>query len=404
MSQARDASGPSDSKSERNVIFEGGPDSLRAHFSRILGSLTPPIHSDSGCTNGESTEDHFERYLSHVLLNTSADALSTGIGQVDQSPFFDIRPVCTADKSRFESLFELNFQAQISDGIWRWKYSDPSQASIIAFHNAEPAGFYGAIPRNWFALGERLKSVQICDVMVSKQYRGILTTRRGLLAQMASSIRDVYIGSLSGAAFGFGFPNDRHLRLGVKLALYREAEKLKEMRWQSIDSSTNFPWVIQEIKESDPLISVAGHLWPQMKEGFNHSLIAERDPKYLVHRFLEHPVKTYKCYSIRNICSRDPEVLVILQKEDAICRLVDIIGNPRSMPAGIHAVRRISHQIGCSQVLAWGSHFMVDLLKEGVSEITHEGPSFALMTTNDALETRLLAMPTWVSMADADFT
>ena len=110
-----------------------------------------------------------------------------------------------------------------ADARWfAWKYgqglSQGRGRAIGAWHDGQLVAYCGGLPRTLRLHNTNLRGLQIGDVMVHPAWRGILS-RRGPFFQVSKRFYDSQIGATDSRPFelGFGFPNERHLRLAVLL-------------------------------------------------------------------------------------------------------------------------------------------------------------------------------------------
>ena len=108
------------------------------------------------------------------------------------------------------ALFAQVFGHSMSDALWRWKYdAGRGIATGTRDEQGRLLAHYGGTARALQVNGVAVSAVQLGDVMVAAQARGILS-RRGPFATAATAFLQHHIGSPSAYALGFGFPNQRH--------------------------------------------------------------------------------------------------------------------------------------------------------------------------------------------------
>jgi hypothetical protein len=84
---------------------------------------------------------------------------------------------------------------------------------VGAWHDGRLVAHCGGLPRNILHQGILQHDLQIGDVMVAPEWRGILT-RHGPFFHVSKKFYDSRLGRKNRFHMGFGFPNARHLRLG----------------------------------------------------------------------------------------------------------------------------------------------------------------------------------------------
>lgn len=154
-----------------------------------------------------------------------------------------------------ERLFELSFQIPLDPALEHWKYE-----VMQGFHHAiygadgDMLAHYAGFPRRMVGLNSHLvdetRSVptegnsakefavlQIGDVMVHPAHRGVLK-RRGLFFSVSEEFIEHYVGAFVPKErrvfrWIYGFPNDRHLRIGQHLGLYSPVGAMYELSWRT---------------------------------------------------------------------------------------------------------------------------------------------------------------------------
>ncbi|MDH5552977.1 MAG: GNAT family N-acetyltransferase, partial [Nitrosomonas sp.] len=115
------------------------------------------------------------------------------------------------DQEAFLSLFESAFGHAIPTSLWTWKYGHQTNYGVFAYIDNKIIAYYGGLPRQFSLNNKTLSAVQICDVMVAPNMRGILT-RKGPFMLTAETFLSTQIGSNKPYQFAFGFPTERAAR------------------------------------------------------------------------------------------------------------------------------------------------------------------------------------------------
>ena len=117
--------------------------------------------------------------------------------------------------------------------LWCWKYQGLDTLGGLARRHGRAIAFYGAMPRAIHLFGSPATVVQIGDVMVLPEERGILK-RQGPFFLAATSFIERFIGYGKTYPFGFGFPSERAYRLAAHLGLYDKVGELKRVSWPAL--------------------------------------------------------------------------------------------------------------------------------------------------------------------------
>ncbi len=151
-----------------------------------------------------------------------------------------VRDVQPADRSSVLALHERVFGSGATPAWFAWKYGNDADQGrsegVGVWHEAALIAHCAGIPRRLWRAGLPTKGLQIGDVMVDPGWRGILT-RRGPFFHASQRLYATRLGKLGQRPFqlGFGFPNERHMRLAVKSQLAYDGGHLYDLRWSTSD-------------------------------------------------------------------------------------------------------------------------------------------------------------------------
>ena len=119
----------------------------------------------------------------------------------------------------WHGLFRACFSYTLPEATRQWKYAESGVIGIGVWRGDDLVAFYGGMPRAISFMGQPSMAVQIGDVMVHPSQRGAFT-RQGPFQMAASTYQEEFIGHQKPYLLGFGFPEDKALRLGEQLGLY----------------------------------------------------------------------------------------------------------------------------------------------------------------------------------------
>lgn len=217
---------------------------------------------------------------------------------------WSVQPLQLADAPQMRQLFARVFGSEMPQALWDWKYGAGRGRALVACDgDGRVVGHYGGSARQVWMFGQAQAAVQICDVMVAQEVRGVLT-RRGPLALLTAAFLDAHIGTGKDYLVGFGFPSHRALRVAQHLNLYASVDTVVELHWPAPSPrAAGIPWW----QRLDALDFGAAHdlaeldvLWQAQRAGSSAWIVPERNATWWRHRLHEHPVHRYRCFMLRN--------------------------------------------------------------------------------------------------------
>lgn len=314
-----------------------------------------------------------------------------------------LRPVGHADAQAVGGLFTEVFGQTPPEGWYSWKYG-PHGLKGFAMGlwdgEARLIAHYAAFPRTLIWRGRRVAAVQIGDVMVAPRARGLLT-RRGPFFHVCSALFERWVGSHRPYALAYGFPNERHLRLGVRLALYHDLGAIVRLAWSAEETIASASgWVIEDLEQGLPGALVE-RAWRWMRGDFGNEVVGERDAGYLAARFEHRPGIQHRYLVVRRRWSRQSAVAVWRVEEGSL-RWLDYVGPRALLPVVANSLRQRAHALGLSAVETWASpRARAELLITGAVE-TGPVARFALAQTSDGMDGSLAQAGWWLA-GDTDF-
>ncbi len=243
-------------------------------------------------------------------------------------------------------LFRESFGLEKPPAWWRWKYREAK--GIAAWQGGAPIAFYAGFPRKISWYGRPVTSVQIGDVMVHPKARARFTKRGAFFACM-TTFAERWTGYGRPFPIGFGFPNPKAMRLGVRLGLYAKVGEVFGLSWN--------PSPPPPLYRAEPL-SVDGHrpilltLWRAMARDFRRHLIAVRDPDWWRYRYVDCPDRDYRLYLVRQRFTGWPVGAIALREEGERTLLVDLVGPKVAFRALVDQARALT---GGKPLYAWAS-------------------------------------------------
>jgi hypothetical protein len=281
------------------------------------------------------------------------------------------RPAILGPRDRADvlALFEQVFGGPMSEALSDWKYgAGRGLAGGVRDDEGRLLAHYGGTLRE-LCLGARcFGGIQMGDVMVRADGRGILS-RRGPFASLASFFIDATIGEAPRAALGFGFPNDRHSRLGELLGLYLSLGEVRELRWPAAAGS-GWPgprWQLVPAGRTRADRERLDRCWRTMRAALPDWVLPRRDPAWCEHRYAAHPHHDHRMLWLRcRYTRRVAGALVIREHAPAgaagerTWECMDWIGEPRYLAPALEAACAAAHDQGVAALQGWFSAPIVE--------------------------------------------
>jgi hypothetical protein len=295
----------------------------------------------------------------HAGLQSSASALAERFGLTLQSgrwlktrqPRWQLKSFQVNEKAQWHRLFITAFGYEMAPALWAWKYIDQQGFGVGAYLGKTLVAFYGAIPRAIVFKGKAEMAVQIGDVMVHPNERGILT-KHGPFQMVVATFCEQYVGNDKPYFLAFGFPDSRHLLLGKRLGFYEEVDRMVEMSWPITSNHRTWRFYAQVVSQTQK--KVVDNLWQTMAAAFTNSVLGVRDWQYINVRYLQHPTVSYAVLLVRQRLSDAPLGLVVLRdRQDHGLELIDLVGLPKHFSSLVRAAKRHAHKLGRTQLFAW---------------------------------------------------
>ncbi len=278
---------------------------------------------------------------------------------------FTIREYREDDEKMVLDLWKLAFGKELSRDLWRWKYVDNPLGSVIYLCLDQGGGpavvMYGGVPYPARCSGRDVVFVQLMDIMSHPDYR-----KTGLFVKSAHAYYD-HFGDGTDCPFVYGFPGQYHFDIGSKYLSYvrldsgmayleASAEKLAGSAGRLGGLLGGKVDAIQAVDARfDDLWERYSHLYP---------LSAVRNREFLQWRFMDHPSKTYRVFTLGRPFTGTLGGYAVLAAEGATARIVDIFtgDNPMEIKSLLGGVGRQLLESGTTRVCTWlpGNHFITE--------------------------------------------
>lgn len=317
-----------------------------------------------------------------------------------------------AESPEVRALFAQVFGSSMSDALWQWKYADGrGQATGTRDHEGKLIAHYGGTARTLLWDGRERAAVQLGDVMVMEQARGVLS-RNGAFATAAQSFLQQHIGAQTRFAIGFGFPNERAARLGKALGLYETLGEVLALAWPSPPAGHNGGklrlWATAPLDWADP--HTQGRLdtlWQALRSDAQGFVLPRRDANWWRHRFASHPDGPYQAWWVRHRFTRRILGAVVLRPGPATWEIVDWLAPLRHTATVLVAARAVAASAGATALTGWFSAPLAARL--GAMPALADASSQLACTNcvtvarDPAITGDLLQRPWWLTGGDTDF-
>ena len=297
-------------------------------------------------------------------------------------------------------LFSAVFESPIDRSFWTWKYGNDRGHSIVARKDGRIIAHYGGVKRHIVWNREIIPSIQCVDTMVASTGRHTVG-RNGAYSRVARHFLDRYVGENRPYLFGFGFPNERVMRLGEILGIQAAVATVVEPWWSTDD--VEVPGYLELCPDSKNFENILDKLWSQMWDKFPGLAVCARDVGSLYHRYIDHPVLEYGIRIVVDSESAQPVGAFVLRNEGQSMLLLDLVGDPLHFPRLVDCARLRSAKMGLDSMSAWITEPHVDMLGGKHEKILFPGVRVPTSVCTPGPEPSTLEGRWWLMAGDTDF-
>jgi hypothetical protein len=316
-----------------------------------------------------------------------------------------VREVAPHDRDELVRLHVEVFGPGAGDAWHDWKYGQGRGLGIGVWHEGRLIAHCGGLPRTlWFG-GRARAAVQIGDVMVHPQWRGVLT-RRGPFFHASAAFYETHVGP---GAFdlAFGFPNERHLRLGERTGLVWDAGVVHSLEWDcgaAPPQRPGFGWRAATLAWDAPgFDDTIDKCWQAMHAAQGDLVLGQRDAAYVRWRYPQRPGQHYQAIALRRWWSAEPVGVAIVDLDAAPARWLDWIGPPALLPTALRACLAHAHRGGATRLSLWATPAVRESLAD--SGVLHTATTAWLGVARRSLiaPEELSGLRWWLLGGDTDF-
>jgi len=264
----------------------------------------------------------------------------------------EIRLYKPGDEHGIVRLFKEIFSREMTLEEWRWKYTRPNSnkvyASLAADENGQIVAHYGGMPQRMVYRGREILGMAIGDVMVHPSFRGTKLFKKVAELLPIVSAQDGFI-------LGYGFPNERAMKLPEKLGIYEKVEDV----WESAkepqfkNDHVRLMYKMFPLSYDDSRIDT---LWESLKNDIKISII--RDREYLKWRYKNHPLFTYELWGIKKRWQQKLTGLVVLRRDGENLLLIDFLCPLQSLSAVFQKTENYAFVSGFKNLKLWHPEYL----------------------------------------------
>jgi hypothetical protein len=280
---------------------------------------------------------------------------------------FAIRSYREGDERKILALWQAAFGREMAPRLWSWKYLENPYGHQILLCESEAGqvvAMYAGVPYRANFQGETVRITHLTDNMSHPAYRGPIGGKKGLFVRTVLAFFDRY-GGPHASIYLYGFPGERHFRLGERLLEYRALSG--GVRFMTATTTDLAQGIIPFAGKIDR-ISVCDASFDRLAEASRrfYPFSIMRDSAFLRWRFLEHPANHYELFGYRSLMRKRLRGYTVLSLLGDQARLVDFL-MPLSKKSLRDFLARLAVSLsrcGIQRVEAWlpEGHFTVGML------------------------------------------
>lgn len=323
---------------------------------------------------------------------------------------FTLRDTMPEDRAGVLALHHQVFGSAVDERWFDWKYVAGRGEGVGLWSGARLVAFCGGTPRQVLCQGDCARFLQIGDVMVSPEWRGVFT-RKSPFYYVSERFYRSRLGQEGDFLAGFGFPNQRHLRLAVKSGLSHDAGEVGGMQWL-LNRTTPWTWsdLLWRSEALDPhslsFDSVVDRCWERMRPNCTDGWTGVRDAEYVRWRFIDRPDKSYRFLALRRPWKREPEGIAVLAQPVAAAEALpwlDWVG-PRDLlfQAWTMGMRQ-AHSDGSTGLTTWASPAVAHWLAATRPALVGTVAGVGVPTASAFAASEVASANAWWTGGDTDF-
>lgn len=323
-----------------------------------------------------------------------------------------LRELTAQDAAQVVALHREVFGSAVDQAWYDWKYVRGAGVATGIWVDGQLIAHCGGIPRHFLHACRPSRDLQIGDVMVSPQWRGLLT-RHGPFFYVSERLYSSQIGADRTFGAGFGFPSDRHLRLGMKTGLLREGGDMLELQWDTVNGEERgsalpwWAWRVEKVApESAMFDTIINRAWTRMREQAQGFSIGERSAAYVHWRFAEQPGIKPVFLQLRRPWLRQCEGVAVISPATSTqtqMRWLDWIGTLDALPLARQMCSHLAAQLRAPCLVAWASPTVLEHLGPVGLSRRSAAARLGIPAPSDVTQQTLAERKWWLMGGDTDF-
>jgi hypothetical protein len=241
-------------------------------------------------------------------------------------------------------------------------------------------------------------AVQNGDVMVLPSERGVFS-RKGALHHVVGEFMSTLVGPGKAYEFAFGFPSERHFKLGTMLDHYADSGRMSELTWTPLESSP--AWWQEEVAVDAERLRALAALWHSMRQSWQAHYIPVRDAARWSGRFMSHPSVRYRLLMLRRKWIGTPVCALVLREHPSHVEWLDFAGPAGAADDAVALARRFAARSGNKPLVAMFSESVAPAF--GTAAATCRPGVFTPVNFRPAGEDRPYVGRLWLMGGDTDF-
>ena len=315
-----------------------------------------------------------------------------------------IRESTRLDDKALIGLHNDVFNSSVHDDWFDWKYDSGNGESVSVWHNDAMIAHCGGVPRKLWHQGKLFKGIQIGDVMVSPNWRGILT-RTGPFYRVSDAFYKSRLQNRNSFELGFGFPSQRHIKLALKVGLLMDAGPVWQAAWDAY-ATDNRNFKITPLKIGPRFVLKYFFSCSRMHSQLHQFWHGERSLSYLYWRYIKRPSFDYQFWLIENSTHPSSSGIAVTRYQPGPSPdllWLDWIGDTQILDSALKCLRSLASDMDCRTVSTWGTtpviHAMSSYSDFNVSEVARIG----IPTSSKECDRATQGALWWLMAGDTDF-
>jgi len=320
----------------------------------------------------------------------------------------ELRDMVPVHRDDVLKLHHQIFSSGLQGDWFEWKYIRGQGEGVgIWNERQELIAYCGGFPRRMLQQGQATNFLQIGDLMVSPEWRGVFT-RKNPFFYACEHMYTTRLGSDRPYKVGFGFAHARSTRLHVKQGLGRDGGAVPFLQWQVAQRQPLPAWLWRV----EPLAADAPHLratvdraWQAMRRDTRDYTIGIRDADYLSWRFIQRPDKAYRLYTLRRIWDLQPLGVIVLSQPShpgEAVQWLDWVGPARHLAHACLAALRVAAEEGAPTMTTWASASVSERLAGTAPEFLPHIANISIRAPAD-MPAQAPDLKLWLMAGDTDF-